>query len=105
LSDEWDDGIQLERPDESNPEVRCRYCKKVWYNQLIQRLERHMESCKRLLWERYNRGSCAPKKQRLQSMLEYEDYLMPLVEQRGLDRLLAEAICGSGVAFSFVSIY
>jgi hypothetical protein len=68
LDDKWDDVIRIERPEESNPEVHCRYCEKVWYSRLIERLERHMEGCKKLpnaLWERYNRGGCAPKKQRL----------------------------------------
>jgi hypothetical protein len=106
-SDMWDDVIRVQQPEQSNPEVQCRYCDRVWYSKSLERLQRHMEGCTRLpnaLWGRYSRGNCAPKKQRLQSTLDYEEYLLPLVEQRELDRLLAEAIYGSGVAFSFVSI-
>lgn len=65
-----------------------------------------MRDCPKLpnaLWERYDRGGCAPKEQRVQGTIDREEYMMPVLEAQALDSLLAEAIYSSGVAFSFVS--
>jgi hypothetical protein len=102
----WSDVIKTDRPGKHDPQVQCIYCKHVWYAAALSRLELHMESCQLLpnaLWERYNRGACAPKRQRVQGTLNTEAYSMPVEEKHTLDSMLAEAFYASGIPFSFVS--
>ena len=107
----WEDVVVKPRAGKANPEVNCRYCSTVWYNNSVMRVDNHMAECPNLpidLYPRYGRrqpGESRPRKRPRQGTLDQETYTMSSIDQQACDELLAEAIYSSGVPFSFVSFY
>lgn len=87
----WEEATVEERSGKRDPRVECNHCGKVWHSTSLERLETYLLDCKRLpnsLWERFNRGACAPKRGRVQSTLNAAQYSIPRTEHGQLRYLL-----------------